>query len=145
MVLQIIGTLALIFGFSLGELTSSKAFGKINKPWIYFLNTILFIIIISIIFSSLSMKTNPLLVFFIYFVSGFFVIVGIRGVTSVAGFYGTKYYEEKKYKLYSSQILGLIRNLRKNGIKDNKIKKILLKSHFKEKDVDIYLKELSKV
>ncbi|MDD5417556.1 MAG: hypothetical protein PHW96_01540 [Candidatus Nanoarchaeia archaeon] len=129
-IMQIISAFVSITGLVLGGFVSKIAFGTSKSM---FIDTILYIISM-IILSSMEFDSFFISVF-VYFITGFFIIISIRAVTTSFGFVSNMINEKKEVKINESIILNLIKNLKRKNFKKKDIEEILVKSGFKEKEV----------
>lgn len=137
-IMQIITTLALVFGIALGEFLSAKVFGTLKKMWLYLIELILFVSIIVLTLNSLALTVySTYLITAIYFFSGFLTIVFVRGVITGLGIFSEHVKKEVlKSKNELDYILGLKKALERRKFKPKDIIKISKEAGFSEKNID---------
>jgi len=137
-ILQIITTLALISGISIGEFLSTKVFGILKKSWLYIVELLIFVIIIVTILNSISLEIYSIyLIAVIYFISGFLTIIFVRGIISGLGLFSEHFKRNiLKNKNELDYILGLKKALERRKFKQDDILKILKEVGFSEKNIN---------
>lgn len=136
--LQIITTLFLILGVICGELISTKVFGELKKVWLYFLEIFGFVFLIVLMLNTIAIfeYSKPLIVF-LYFISGFLVIVFVRGIVSGIGFFSERTKRIIKKKINElDYIFGLKKALERRGFKKEEIIRILKEVGFSKSKIE---------
>ncbi|MCD6547725.1 MAG: hypothetical protein J7K22_04205 [Nanoarchaeota archaeon] len=135
MILQMLATLSLVIGITIGEFLASKVFGVFKKMYMQILEVVLFVVLLVFILNSF-VPYNSWFSLLIYFVIGFITVVFVKGVLSGAGI--LSYHLSKKMikKRDSTDLLiGLKKALERRGFKQEDIKRIAKECGFKDVEI----------
>lgn len=127
-VTQIIALLALMIGILLGEELATKAFGRI-KPIFLIIDIIIFVVIITLLYSFLAFTELGIIFYLINFGLGFVTIIIVRGIEGGLGLTEMGAAQEKI-------TINMIRALARYGLSNEEIKGVLKRSGFSPKTVD---------
>lgn len=149
LLLQILATIFLVLGISLGEILSARAFGLFKKNWMYLVEILLFIPLLIAILNYIKFEEISLTkIVFINFIIGFSLIIFIRGLLSGAGIFAERVKEViLKIRKEEDYLLGLKKALERRGFKLTEIKRIAKEIGFDEKKISEVIcdKELKKI
>lgn len=137
-ILQVALTLSLVFSVVLGESLSTRVFGVLKNSWLYLLDILLFVVLVVVALNNIGVE-NPVIALPLYFLSGFLIIISVRGLTTLLGFESAKSIRRDKKRVEANEehyIENLIRNLERYNLKVDEIKEVLLNSGFKKKLVE---------
>ena len=138
LLIQILTTLVLVIGIILGESISTKAFGMFKKTWFYLIEITFFVLILVLIFNSVSLtEYSEIATLLIYGISGFLTIIFVRGVMSGLGIF-SKHVEKKvlRKKDEKDYIIGLKKSLERRGFEIEEIIKIAKETGFRKDIID---------
>ncbi len=137
-ILQVALTLSLVFSVVLGESLSTRVFGVLKNSWLYLLDILLFVVLVVVALNNIGVE-NPVIALPLYFLSGFLIIISVRGLTTLLGFESAKSIRRDKKRVEANEehyIENLIRNLERYNLKVDEIEEVLLNSGFKKKLVE---------
>ena len=128
LLVQIISLLTLLVGILAGEIVAFRAFGK-PKPKVLLLDMVIFVVIISLIYSFVSFTDAGLIFYAANFFIGSICIVSVRGLESLLRMTETPKSEDKI-------TVNIIRALSRYGLDEEEIKGVLKRSGISPKSVD---------
>ncbi len=136
LIIQLLYTLALVIGISIGEALSTYVFGSLKKKIFYIIEIILFVALIVTLLNTLQLTEGYLSVM-IYFVSGVLVIIFVRGVITGLGLFSEKV-EKKviKRKDEYDYLFGLKKALERRNFSKHEIKRIAKEIGFKKNKIE---------
>ncbi len=128
--LQIFSLLSLVFGIVLGEAVTYKIFG-VPKPGILIIDIMLFVILISIIFSFVSFTEFNFFYYIVNFLGGLVSIICVRSIEGVFGMTETTIAQEKL-------LVNVIRLMTKHGFSKEEMEDALRRSGYSPKVLEKY-------
>jgi hypothetical protein len=137
-ILQVALTLSLVLSVVLGESLSTRVFGVLKNSWLYLLDILLFVVLVVVALNNIGVE-NPVIALPLYFLSGFLIIISVRGLTTLLGFESAKSIRREEKRVEANEehyIENLIRNLKRYDLKTDEIEEVLLNSGFKKKLVE---------
>lgn len=127
---QIFSLLSLVFGIVAGEAITYKIFG-VPKPSVIFVDIILFVILISVIFSFVNFTEFNFVYYVVNFLAGFVSIIVIRSMEGVFGMTETTIAQEKL-------LVNIIRLMARHGFSKEEVEDALKRSGYSPKIVKKY-------
>lgn len=138
LLIQIITTLALVFGIVIGEAISTKAFGTLKKVWLYLVEIAIFVITIVFIFNTIALtEHSDFAITLIYFFSGFLTIIFSRGIITGLGIFSEHIKKDiLRQKDEIDYVIGLKKALERRGFKIKEIIRISKEIGFSNKNIE---------
>ncbi len=127
---QIFSLLSLVFGIVAGEAITYKIFG-VPKPKIILVDIVLFVILISIIFSFVNFTEFNIIYYIVNFLAGFIAIIVARSVEGVLGMTETTIAQEKL-------LVNIVRLMIRHGFSEEEISDALKRSGYSPRIVKKY-------
>jgi len=133
----ILGTLSLLVGVVLAEYFVHKAYGRLKKPALYFLEIAIFVVFVSLVTNSLYMKSFDLKsILLTYLAVGFIGIIFSYTIISLFGMEKEARKERREEIREEDYIIRIAALLKRERMGAVKIKNILKKAKFKAKLVE---------
>jgi len=127
---QIFSLLSLVFGIVAGEAITYKIFG-VPKPKVILVDIVLFVILISIIFSFVNFTEFSLTYYIVNFLAGFVSIIVVRSIEGTLGMTETTIAQEKL-------LVNIIRLMIRHGFSEEEISDALKRSGYSPRIVKKY-------
>ncbi len=127
---QIASLLSLVFGIVAGEAITYKIFG-VPKPKIILVDIVLFVILISVIFSFVNFTEFNIVYYIINFLAGFVSIIVVRSIEGTLGMTETTIAQEKL-------LVNIIRLMIRHGFSEGEISDALKRSGYSPRIVKKY-------
>jgi hypothetical protein len=137
LITQILATLGLVLGIAGGETAATRAFGIFKKKWLYIVEISFFVICIVIVFNTLMIvQMESYWLIFLYFLSGFLIIIFIRAAMTGAGIFAEQIMENViKPRKEEDYILGLKKALERRGFKVKEIRRMAREIGYSEEKI----------
>lgn len=135
MILQIISSFSIISGVIAGDFLATKAFGRSFNKKMHILELLFFIFLITLAVPSAD-QINFLFIFPYLFFLSFLLLIFVRGTVTFLGIYSSRVKDFLLNQPSQEEIISnLYFSLKKEGVKTNKIIKILLNSGLNKKRI----------